>query len=75
MCIHQAHLVLESLGDARDEVAHVADARADGCERLALGEVAVHLQRLHALHINKVHVHCQVLEVTGQGACSSERCR
>ena len=54
-------------------------AGADSCQPLALAKVAVNAQFQRALDhltlvvlylvMSLVHVHCQVLEVTGQSAC------
>lgn len=54
-------------------------AGTDSCQPLALAKVAVNAQFQRALDhltlvvldlvMSLVHVHCQVLEVTGQSAC------
>ena len=65
VCVHP-HLDMRSAG-------------ADSCQPLALAKVAVNAQFQRALDqltlvvlnlvMSLVHVHCQVLEVTGQSAC------
>ena len=54
---------------------HVRGAGADGCQRLAAAEVAVHLQHLLALLLGQEHVHRQVLEVALQRACGKQERR
>ena len=66
------HVCLQSHLDMRR-------AGADRCQPLALAKVAVNAQFQRALDhltlvildlvMSLVHVHCQVLEVTGQSAC------
>ena len=72
--VHQAHLVLKTLGDALDEVLDVGARRPDGGQLLALAERhldAHHLGAAARLGVvrRQEHVDGQVLEVAGEGAC------
>ena len=61
MSVDESHLVAVALGDARDEVLHVADGSANGCHGLSRSEPGIDLELLPSLDQLKIEV--QMLEI------------